>query len=447
MKSWKKQLNDEFDKYAPPLSEKVKNAPIMAVERNDTAVRNGNTLLRKRLGIGSLCATMATIILFVCLGIFGVFSPKNDFDNYIFTLEINPAVVFITDKNGNVESVKSLNEDADLILSNETELNKLKNIPLKEAIVIYTDNAAKLGFLDFSENGDVVRLSSTNETDNNMMNEISNSLTSYFCEKGIYAVVVENKLPVKDLCSQMGLPEVKDISNLTSTLNEFSVCYGARINDNTTIEDLYNSYIVGKGLLEEVQKELLDNVSDIVTNAQMISNISTLNMQIVAQSYMDYWTIKDKNPSQEVQELINSMKTALDEYENKFGKSINSLNELMYVVNVYSKYAGQDLESVINSLSIDEFTREATNFVGMLENIGIDVSQYRTLLTKPQTVNEYMEQLETVISLLKNSRFDQYLEIYNEVRSKISENDYDNFVEKIINDYGSLENFWNSHKK
>ncbi|MGN1201331.1 MAG: hypothetical protein ACI4R8_03655 [Candidatus Caccovivens sp.] len=452
MRSWKKRLNDEFNASAPALSEKFKNAPIMSVEKNNTTVKNGNTQIKRRIGLSTFCAAMATVIVFAFLGIFGVFDPKNNpiIDNYIFTLEINPAVVFVTDKDGKVESVKALNEDADLILADETELNKIKNKPLKEAIVIYTDSAAQLGFLDFSTNGDAVRLSSTNETDNNIFAEVSNSLSSYFCEKGIYAVVVENKLSVQEMCLRVGLTNSNSIANLTSAINNLSICYGNRISENANLQEiskLYNSYIVGNGLLEIVQKELLDNVPNIIQNAQMLSNIASINMQIMAKAYTDYWHIKNQSVSQELEELVNSMETVLAEYENKFNKSINSLDELLSAINVYSSYSGQDLEDVVNSLSAEQFTLEATNFVGMLENIGNDVSQFVTLLTEPQSASEYFEKFDLIVSLLQDTRFNQYFEIYNEVREKISENDYANFVAGIENEYGSLENFWNNHKK
>ncbi len=450
MKSWKKRLNDEFNEYAPALSEKVKTAPIMGTEKNDKTADNNSVRIGKRVFIGSFGAAMAAAVICALLGILGVFAPKSGFENYIFTLEINPAVVFITDTNGKVESVKSLNEDADLILADETELNRLKNVPLSEAIVVYTDTAAKLGFLDFSARDDAVRLSATDVTDNNIVSEATNSLSSYFCEKGLYVAVVEDKLSVQELCARMNLPDATDVSSLTNALNDLSVFYRARMDENASIEDvvkLYDSYIVGDGLSKIIRKEILDNVSDIVENARMLSGIASINMQIMAEAHADYWHVKNQSGSQELTELVNSMDALLAEYENKFNNSIDGFDELLSAVDIYSSYSGQNLEEVLKSLSAEQFTLETTNFVGMLENIGLDVSKFNTLLTKPQSVSKYLEQLELMISLLRDSRAEQYLKIYNESRGSISANDYEDFVQRIKQEYGSLENFWNESTK
>ena len=67
---------------------------------------------------------------------------------FAFTLEINPAVTFITDGDGKVEKVASSNRDADIILSDGETASAMTGKSLAEAVAVYTDRAAMLGYLD-----------------------------------------------------------------------------------------------------------------------------------------------------------------------------------------------------------------------------------------------------------------------------------------------------------
>lgn len=457
MKSWKKQLNNEIDSLVPPLSEKVKNAPIDTFDIK-TNIAKSNTKTKKWIGFGSIFATAVASIVLVCLAVFGVFNnPNTTNNNYIFTLEINPAVAFVTDEDGIVKSIKSLNEDSDVVLADENELEKMINVNLKDSIVKYIDNATKLGFLDVSKQENAIRLSSNSETDNNIFDSVTNSIETYFKENGIYSVVVKNTLSIKELCDKIGInnkSDIKNIDELTEKINDLSVFYKQNINNNATIDDLknfYNNYILNNDLIEIVKTDLVSNINLIIENEEMLSEISNLYRQIILESpsiLMDYWTLEkqtDKSGfSDNLLSLMNDMSTILNSYKTKFGKEITCFNDLQTAINTYSPFIGQDLNDTINNLSLTSFIMYKDNFINILKNIGLDINSFENVLKIPTSISEYLEQVQLTSDLLRNFRINKYHDIFTQNRDKISDTDYENFIENIITKYGSLENYWNN---
>ena len=160
----------------------------------------------------------------------------------------------------------------------------------------------------------------------------------------------------------------------------------------------------------------------------------------------DYWRIK-KYPnaqySAEFAVLMNEMEDLLAEYESAFGVSIGSLNDFTSATDAYSSLSGIDFEDFFKTLTANDFVAAAGKYVGMLKNIGSDVAALETLLAVPQTAQEYILQLQTMLNQLYNSREERYKDIYGQHRAEISETEYADFISEVIREYGSLENFWN----
>ncbi|MGN0813381.1 MAG: hypothetical protein ACI4MQ_07735 [Candidatus Coproplasma sp.] len=459
MKSWKKQLNEEFDRTVPALKDEIKNAPIITANQIDgSVVQNGNTLVKRRIGIGSVCAAAVIALVFMFMWLFGVFNTPTvpAIDRFVFTLEINPTVAFVTDKDGRVQSVNALNEDADVILSDDSTLNKLKNVPLSESIVTYTDSAAQLGYLDLSADKTAVRLSSSSETDETLLATISESLQSYFMTNGIYAVVVTDILPVSEICERLGVPKTNTLTDLTDTIKDLPALFGERVDmgaDAEKLQNLYQTFVIGTQTLEYVRDELLKNVNVIVTNAQMLSQMGLCSYDIMMHKDnpfnpipADYWTIKkypNANYTEEFAALMTQMKNLLTEYKNEFGISLNSLSDLTSAADAYSSFVGMNFEELFANLTLNDFQSSAAKYVGILKNIGCDVVVLESILSVPLTTQEYLTQLQVVLDQLNNARKEQFKEIYEQPRDEISDVEYGDFIEEIISEYGSLENFWN----
>ena len=482
MKNFKKLLNDEFEAASPELSEEVKNAPIItgkeAVEI-EVAARYGNTVAaesKRKLYIGAAFIAVLIALVFAVLAATGIFKNggvtiKTD---YVFAYEINPAVAFVTDENGVVKNVSSLNKDADVVLSDEETANKIKNVPLETAVVTYTKAVAKLGYLDIKksetkESLSAVRISFAESADK-IISSVKSSLEGFFKSHGIFSAVVDDKVDVKELCSRVNVEydEEGGLKALSNTLEAENNTYYGKVNKNATeaeIKDLYESEIVGSDILDIVRGGLIENLNKIKKNAEMIKNIYDLNNEITdhpdnpkrfGKLAADFWTLKkwyglDYDYSENFSALMIKTNLAVEEYKEYFNKELKSSDDLEEAGNVYKNLGdvfGTGIEAILKNFTSEDFIVSPDKFISLLKLIGIDVTGIENIINSvPTTVEKYIAEMKSAVSMLKTARYEKFSAVYEEARSEITSADYDEYINSIIRTYGSLANFWtDTHK-
>lgn len=461
MKSWKKRLNEEFEAAVPALSREVLNAPVQSVKEEEKPRAKKISPLKKRLFFGSGFVAAALAIVFTVLGVTGVFAPPAapKLAGGVYTLEINPAVVFVTAENGKVLSVKSLNEDADVVLSDEKTRDKLINAPISEAVVAYTDAVVKAGYIDITKRENAVKLSYVEWVDGDRLNSVTESLQDYFKQKGVYAAIVEKFLTKRELCEKVGVAVTNKTDELFNELESLSAFFADRSVKNASTEELqnlYNEYIVGKSTLEYVKKELISRISDIAEGTLLLKEIGVCNAKIFTSIYnpgliinYDYWRIKSTpnlTYNEEFAALIKEMDGLIDEYEQKFGKKIATLDEYDAVRDAFSAFQDVNIKDFLTSLTVADFRPSLGKYITVLKNIGYDTSALETIINAPQTAEEYFGQLRVVTRQVLLSREKGFENVYSAPREQISATDYDDYISEIIAKYGSLENFWDNLK-
>lgn len=461
MKSWKKRLNEEFEAAVPALSREVLNAPVQSVKEEEKPRAKKISPLKKRLFFGSGFVAAALAIVFTVLGVTGVFAPPAapKLAGGVYTLEINPAVVFVTAENGKVLSVKSLNEDADVVLSDEKTRDKLINAPISEAVVAYTDAVVKAGYIDITKRENAVKLSYVEWVDEDRLNSVTESLQDYFKQKGVYAAIVEKFLTKRELCEKVGVAVTNKTDELLDELKGLSAFFADRSVKNASTEELqnlYNEYIVGKSTLEYVKKELISRISDIAEGALLLKEIGVCNAKIFTSIYnpgliinYDYWRIKSTpnlTYNEEFAALIKEMDGLIDEYEQKFGKKIATSDEYDAVRDAFSAFQDVNIKDFLTSLTVADFRSSLGKYITVLKNIGYDTSALEAIINAPQTAEEYFGQLRVITRQTLLSREKGFENVYSAQREQISATDYDDYISEIIAKYGSLENFWENLK-
>ena len=462
MKNWKKRLNEEFEAAVPALSREVLNAPVQSVKEEEKPRAKKISPLKKRLFFGSGFAAAALAIVFTVLGVTGVFAPPAapKLAGGVYTLEINPAVVFVTAENGKVLSVKSLNEDADVVLSDEKTRDKLINAPINEAVVAYTDAVVKAGYIDITKRENAVKLSYVEWVDEDRLNSVTESLQDYFKQKGVYAAIVEKFLTKRELCEKVGVAVTNKTDELLDELESLSAFFADRSVKNASTEELrnlYNEYIVGKSTLEYVKKELISRISDIAEGALLLKEIGICNVKIISSIYnpgfiihpYNYWEIKNTpnlTYNEEFAALIKEMDGLIDEYEQKFGKKIATFVEYDAVRDAFSAFPDVNIKDFLTSLTVADFRSSLGKYITVLKNIGYDTSALEAIINAPQTAEEYFGQLRVVMRQTLLSREKGFENVYSAPREQISATDYDDYISEITAKYGSLENFWENLK-
>lgn len=461
MKNWKKRLNEEFEAAVPALSREVLNAPVQSVKEEEKPRAKKISPLKKRLFFGSGFAAAALAIVFTVLGVTGVFAPPAapKLAGGVYTLEINPAVVFVTAENGKVLSVKSLNEDADVVLSDEKTRDKLINAPINEAVVAYTDAVVKAGYIDITKRENAVKLSYVEWVDEDRLNSVTESLQDYFKQKGVYAAIVEKFLTKRELCEKVGVAVTNKTDELLDELEGLSAFFADRSVKNASTEELqnlYNEYIVGKSTLEYVKKELISRISDIAEGALLLKEIGVCNAKIFTSIHnpgfiihYDYWGIKNTpnlTYNEEFAALIKEMDGLIDEYEQKFGKKIATSDEYNAVRDAFSAFQDVNIKDFLTSLTVADFRSSLGKYITVLKNIGYDTSALEAIINAPQTAEEYFGQLRVITRQTLLSREKGFENVYSAPREQISATDYDDYISEITAKYGSLEKFWENLK-
>ena len=78
----------------------------------------------------------------------------------------------------------------------------------------------------------------------------------------------------------------------------------------------------------------------------------------------------------------------------------------------------------------------------ILDLIGIDTTKIKEFYTLPTTVEEYLEKLQNYSSERYQDLKDAGKEIYNHVREELSPSNYSDYMNTLIAEYGSLNDYF-----
>ncbi|MDE7263909.1 MAG: hypothetical protein K2N64_04545 [Anaeroplasmataceae bacterium] len=448
MNSWKKQLKKEIASRTPKLNDDVKNAKIPEGIMKQEIEKKKNGF---KIFWAFPTALLAMLILTIGLWIFLKPVSTSHPVTYVYSMDINPSVVFVTDEKGMVLSVTSLNEDADVLLSYS---NDLKNKSISEAMTTCVDVAVRLGYFDISMKGDAVRIKGLQEDDTNQLVEVKEALESYFCKKGFWGVIVEEKVTLAQFCQELGVDSFNTMERLTEQIQSFGTMFGERGVNENNLPAIYEEYVLGTQLLDHIAKIFQENVDLIYENATLLLRIFSLNTEIMmhkdnpASLLKDYWSVKQNytNFTSPFAKMLLEMENLIKEYELSFNMKLQTLQDVANLLTSYSSISLEDIKS-LTDISVSDFIASPEKYIAILKNIGLEVSNLEEILIMPTSLEEYRSQLNSVLSILSSQKEAIYKDAYEEVRVEVEIKDYQAFITEIEAEYGSLKNYWENQKK
>ena len=464
MKNWKKRWEDELNHITPTLHEEVKNEPISVAQevKNRPIVRAEEELpwykklfsTPKRIAaFASACGVCAlTLGLSLAFGL----QPKGG-DGAVsaagaVSVQINPEVVFSIDEDGKVSAVAAMNTDADVILSDSARVAAMKGKPVADAVKTFVDYAARLGYLDLSS-PDAVRVTSC--TDEDTAEIIGDCLQDYFCEKGAYIVVVEESVGVAEFAEYIGLAVDTSIESLTESIQSLTAPYFTRYAESQvdkTFEDLYFEQVkkselekTVKGLLQEHVEKIRKHIADvqaISAQEQAIRKHADNPMWILG----DYWTVKSRYATEEFTadfaSCMSEMENLLTAYERDYGKQIVSALDFQRVVDDCNAMPLETLTELLVNFTAELFAGNSAYIQQLLQNIGVDVSQLFRLYEAPESADAYLEKMNEFVLMRYQELEERGKEAYEKVRTEIDKSEYSAHIESLIEEYGSLQAYW-----
>lgn len=494
MRSWKKRLNKEFDAMAPEMSDEVRNAPIITGReehaREEKPAYSGFS--SRKAGFWSLAGVAAVlVVVFVSLALAGVFGGAENNETYVFALEINPGVSFVTNAEGEVLGVNALNADSDVVLSDKSTLDAIKGKPLTDAVVAYTDAAARLGYIDLNGSAGAVRVSGSGDGEKALLASAAESLRGYFKAKGAYVVVAEELIGVDEMSAVLGVSGAETTSGLCEIMLGEAVAYGERIASGVSgdgLKAVHESYIVDSQLYDYITTALTAHTEEFVLNLGALCEIGALNLRITfsrdnpSAVLTDYWSVTERFDeeyfTEEFKSLTDEMKALLTDYSANFGADFTSKDEFYDELYDFAVLAGKEFEDLVFSLAssaiesitdpqaifeafeefaaidfgkiLEDLTPQTilsslSEYLGILARSGIDTNLTEALSQAPTTVAEYISEMRSVVNAIYETRTKVFSEGYATAREALTDAEYSAFIDRIAREYGSTENFWKNY--
>lgn len=363
-------------------------------------------------------------------------------ESTMITVEINPRVVFISDKNGIVTNVVATNEDADVILATENFENLVIGKTTKEALVNYVELATKLGYINADATDNAVKITSLDsEKDTAVLVEAKEGLEDHFKTKGIYAVVIDNSVSLDKICEINEIEKTDKVENVIKDFKEREPLYAKNELDNLpneNIEEYYKNYVANN---------LKGDVETALNVGNSILNIWELYWELYAH-FGDYWTLinqewgTDHLPP-EYKAIAEQIEQALKDAEN-YGIKIENKEQLeqccrSFWDNGIALGNMEELKQEINALDKIQNYDKYKNLFGILN---FDASEFDKLEAEVITKEDVEKAQDELIKKESANRIESNKDGYEKEREEIDNDSYDSYLDEIKNQYGSPNGFW-----
>lgn len=465
-KELKRLLEKELDALTPSMSEKVRKAPVLKTEekREKSAHKIDVRPVKRNIRPYIYGAVAAVLVIAIALAVIipGVFGGGEDvtptYSAGYLRMDINPSVEIVYDSNNKVTAVKSANSDADVLLSDELRA-QLKGMPVDQAAATIADEAGKLGYIEPEEQGalKITVVAGTDKQSEEVASKATAAIENTFMERGIFVAVLAVKENADWLAEQYGTVS-GDLKQAVNGVAEKADNYFRQLAEKNQngLEALRQYY--EKEVFEYLKDLLEAECNNIKKTRELLHNASDINDRIKEYTVSstawfgeDYWEVissDDWKDDAELTEMINEMTVVLDKIEAIREDKVDNSADLTALIVAYDWFINEEWISGLGNATLDELKDKLDDIVNALKSLNVEItSAIRDAIAfVPATVEDFIDGTENVINGMRAELSDIYYEYYSEDREEYSREDYDDFYLAIVNEYGSLEAYWNSRQ-
>lgn len=464
-KELKRLLEKELDALTPSMSEKVRKAPVLKTEekREKSAHKIDVRPVKRNIRPYIYGAVAAVLVIAIALAVIipGVFGGGEDvtptYSAGYLRMDINPSVEIVYDSNNKVTAVKSANSDADVLLSDELRA-QLKGMPVDQAAATIADEAGKLGYIE-PEEQDALKITvvaGTDKQSEEVASKATAAIENTFMERGIFVAVLAVKENADWLAEQYGTVS-GDLKQAVNGVAEKADNYFRQLAEKNQngLEALRQYY--EKEVFEYLKDLLEAECAKISRTRVILHEIKSINDDISEYTglgwFGGYWeTVNDEkwqsDPAmvEKFERMESALKKLYDLREDDI--TFSSSMGLDTVVGLYDEFVNEDWISGLGNATLDELKGKLDDIVNALESLNVEItSAIRDAIAfVPATVEDFIDGTENVINSMRAELSEIYYEYYSEDREEYSREDYDDFYLAIVNEYGSLEAYWNSRQ-
>lgn len=464
-KELKRLLEKELDALTPSMSEKVRKAPVLKTEekREKSAHKIDVRPVKRNIRPYIYGAVAAVLVIAIALAVIipGVFGGGKDvtptYSAGYLRMDINPSVEIVYDSNNKVTAVKSANSDADVLLSDELRA-QLKGMPVDQAAATIADEAGKLGYIE-PEEQDALKITvvaGTDKQSEEVASKATAAIENTFMERGVFVAVLAVKENADWLAEQYGTVS-GDLKQAVNGVAEKADNYFQQLAEKNQngLEALRQYY--EKEVFEYLKDLLEAECAKISRTRVILHEIKSINDDISEYTRLGwfggYWeTVNDEkwqsDPAmvEKFERMESALKKLYDLREDDI--TFSSSMGLDTVVGLYDEFVNEDWISGLGNATLDELKGKLDDIVNALESLNVEITSAirDAIVFVPATVEDFIDGTENVINSMRAELSDIYYEYYSEDREEYSREDYDDFYLAIVNEYGSLEAYWNSRQ-
>ena len=432
MKDIKKRLLSELDVLVPKMSDELRDYPITT-----------NCQKRKFKFSYYLIGALACLIILVSILPFALIKDTKE-SCYLF--EVNPTIMLVTDKKGNVTQIKGGNSDADELLLG-LKYDELIGLTIEEVTIQFVDQFMKLGYFDSDSYENVMKVSSVNSNVN-----ISEIINNYTNEKGYFVAVLDNIIDCTEFNNQfnLNLATTDDIVNYISSLSDLTL-------ENEVENEDYTQFYKERYLKSYLTERILDDIERLEQIKDYLTDIDIIYDEIYEISFLkDYWLTKkfyENSPSSipdDLKLLMNQMEVLLEKYNSISKTVITSGTELKVLSVAVSAIPIEEIKYFIieinNYLNSNEFESKISILIDCFKILDKEIADKLDKYCKiPSNLEEYINQVRDMHLDNYDAKVMSFKNDYEKPKASITKEEYKTYLNNIIDKYGSLENLWNKN--
>ncbi len=215
-----------------------------------------------------------------------------------------------------------------------------------------------------------------------LLNSAQNALQNLFTDKGIFAVVISETVPFDDFKQRSGIA-AESLDALSSAITDSYLLFNDRQAQNADRTELISLYKDGV--------------------------------------------------------LSSTVLTAIKDY---FYEKLDVIRQFEgFLVGI----TADDIEEFLNDFTNDLLIQHSSLLSSVLHIIGADNSPVAQLLKLPTNLQEFEQLLSAALSLEVDYRKERFEALYDQAQA-MTEQQYTAFIDEIVSQYGSLEDYWQAIK-
>ena len=359
-------------------------------------------------------------------------------------VEADASVVFSADKDGKVTAVSAQNPKADTILSDNSRIKLLVGMRIDLAVGFYISYLSRAGYIDYSKES-AVKISTCEGKNGAIYLSLKETLEYYFKQQGVYVAVISNKISANDFSDLVGIEKSKNARFVVEKLKSKTTLIAESKNN---LKSIYDEIVILDSVQETIKSKVDEVLVEVNEKIQMIEEIKTLNTELlnhgecptIESEKANYFEIKENKieiQNEEIEEIISDIDELVSKYKKNYSQEILNEEDLGLKLNTLT-----ELKNSLSNVDIEFIENNQEAVLDVLKTYGVNTKKLLNLYESPKNIQEYKEKLNQYFNL----KIEKNKSIYDVSREVISDEKYNEFINKIIAENGSLDEFWNKLK-